>query len=77
NNGKCKYVGVCPVYNGKLKEKDKPAFLYRNVFCERGYKGWNACKRYLVAQYNIEPPDYLLPEDKETTEDIVTRISKL
>ena len=76
NNRKCKYAGVCPVFNGKLNEKDKPTFMYRNIFCERGNKGWNACKRYQVAQYNIDLPENLFPGDSRTIEEIVANTSK-
>lgn len=51
NLGKlCKYSGECPVYRKKNKTLKKPIFLVRNVFCNRGYKGWNNCKRYLALE---------------------------
>ncbi len=43
---KCKYAGECPVFKGTLKVKEHPLFLLRNVFCNRGRKGWQNCTRF-------------------------------
>ena len=43
----CKYAKDCSVYQNKNKNIKKPIFLIRNVFCNRGLKGWSNCKRYL------------------------------
>ena len=42
----CKYAGECPVYQDEIKDLGKPIFLVRNVFCNRGIKGWSNCKRF-------------------------------
>lgn len=48
NLGKrCKYAKGCSVYQDKNNGLKKPVFLVRNVFCNRGSKGWNNCLRFL------------------------------
>ena len=42
----CKYAQECPVYQDKVKDIGKPIFLIRNVFCNRGIKGWSNCARF-------------------------------
>ncbi len=46
----CKYARGCPVYMDGVKDMDKPVFLVRNVFCNRGIKGWGNCKRFLALE---------------------------
>ncbi len=62
---KCKYAEKCIIYKKVPKEFDQPKFLIHNVFCHRGYKGWNACKRYQVYETNNEPSDDILPGNSE------------
>ncbi|MFW6370490.1 MAG: hypothetical protein ACOC10_04715 [Bacteroidota bacterium] len=51
NLGKlCKYARECSVYKNNNNELKKPVFLIRNVFCNRGAKGWNNCLRYTSYQ---------------------------
>lgn len=71
---KCKYAEKCPVYAGALKEADKPVFLYHNVFCLAGSKGWHACKRYHVYEEGIDPTESTLPENNEPVEDIIKHL---
>ncbi len=48
NLGKlCKYASKCTVYQNSNSELKKPVFLIRNVFCNRGGKGWYNCLRFL------------------------------
>ncbi len=48
NLGKlCKHSKRCSVYQDNNSEINKPVFLIRNVFCNRGAKGWNNCFRFL------------------------------
>lgn len=42
----CKYAKECPAYQDKIKDIGKPIFLIRNVFCNRGMKGWSNCVRF-------------------------------
>lgn len=46
----CKYANDCSVYQNKNKNIKKPVFLVRNVFCNRGLKGWSNCKKYLALE---------------------------
>lgn len=46
----CIYASDCPVYQKRTKVLGKPVFLVRNVFCNRGIKGWKNCKRYLALE---------------------------
>ena len=50
----CKYASECPVYNGQVEDLRTPHFLIRNVFCNRGIKGWKNCKRFVLLEENAE-----------------------
>lgn len=43
----CQYIKTCPIYQGMEDLNGTPLVIYKNVFCNRGYKGWNNCERYL------------------------------
>jgi len=48
----CKYIKTCPVYQGKEETNGTPLTIYKNVFCNRGLRGWGNCKHYLEYQLN-------------------------
>lgn len=58
---RCKYAGQCAVYQNKNKEIDKPLFLVRNVFCNRGPKGWYNCQRFLAYEEQKPVSDEMTP----------------
>ncbi len=59
NLGKlCKHAKRCSVYQDTNNEINKPVFLIRNVFCNRGVKGWNNCLRF----FNYEKGDVVREE---------------
>lgn len=70
---KCNYAEKCPVFSGELKEDEKPTFLYHNIFCKAGYRGWNACKRYNIYELGITPDVAILPENNEPVEVLMKR----
>jgi len=72
-NRKCKYAEKCIVYTDSEKVTGNPEFLVHNVFCNRGFKGWNACKRYQIYELDIDPPKDLLPGNIESIEDILSK----
>ena len=43
---KCKFAGECPLYHGKGIPGNMDQTILRNVFCYRGFKGWNNCAKY-------------------------------
>jgi hypothetical protein len=43
----CQYAKTCPVYQGEEETKGVTLTIYKNVFCNRGFKGWNNCKHFL------------------------------
>lgn len=57
----CKYAAECTVYQNENNEIEKPIFLVRNVFCNRGIKGWQNCKRYLAYEKGETVPDTMTP----------------
>ncbi len=57
----CKYAGECSVYQNENNEVKKPIFLVRNVFCNRGAKGWTNCKRFQLYETGQPVPDDLTP----------------
>jgi len=58
----CKYAGECTVYQDENKEIEKPIFLVRNVFCNRGKKGWYNCQRFLAYEEGKEVPESMTPQ---------------
>lgn len=50
----CQFAKECPVYQGDLIIDKISPFLLKNVFCNRGYKGWSNCERYKQAETGIE-----------------------
>jgi len=43
---RCHFAKTCPLHKGEEKTKDMPLLLFRNVFCNRGMKGWKNCSRF-------------------------------
>lgn len=58
---RCKYAEECPVYQNEIKTLGKPIYLIRNVFCNRGQKGWNNCKRYLALEQGQKVEEEMTP----------------
>ena len=50
---RCQFAKECPLFQGKEKTKIELS-LFRNVFCNRGYKGWKNCDRYVELTENKE-----------------------
>lgn len=50
--GRCKFSKDCAIYHG-VESIAMDLMIYRNVFCNRGPKGWNNCKKY-IERINIE-----------------------
>lgn len=42
----CKYANECLVYKGEIDTKVSSTTIIRNVFCNRGIKGWSNCKKF-------------------------------
>ncbi|MBI9066267.1 MAG: hypothetical protein JEZ09_03170 [Salinivirgaceae bacterium] len=42
---KCKYSNDCPIFLGSDKSIVLDLMVYKNVFCNRGEKGWSNCKK--------------------------------
>lgn len=43
---RCQFAKECPIFLGELKVSETPLLIFRNVFCNRGLKGWKNCKRF-------------------------------
>lgn len=43
----CQYRKTCPIYNGEKEINGDSLVIYKNVFCHRGFKGWNNCEQFL------------------------------
>jgi hypothetical protein len=43
---RCEFAPDCPLFQGEEETKIELS-LFRNVFCNRGYKGWKNCSRYV------------------------------
>ncbi len=51
--GKCKYNKECSVYQGIDTPENMSLMIYKNVFCNRGEKGWSGCKKYEQLTNNL------------------------
>jgi hypothetical protein len=58
---RCPYAKECPVYQEKLLIDRISPFLIKNVFCNRGYKGWKNCERFKLADEGSEVPPTATP----------------
>jgi len=62
---KCEYTDDCTVFNSKEETNGTPVYIYRNVFCNRGYKGWKNCEQYIEYKLNTIPKDQrMMSENK-------------
>ncbi len=43
----CKYIKICPIYQGKEETNVASLSIYKNVFCIRGMRGWKNCEQFL------------------------------
>lgn len=62
---RCPHATTCPVFQGKLAIKRVPLMLIKNVFCNRGIKGWKNCKRFQLAEAGDEIPLTATPYSKQ------------
>ena len=60
-NSLCQFAKECPVYDGTLVIERISPFLLKNVFCNRGFKGWKNCERYKLAETGLEVPENSTP----------------
>jgi len=61
---RCGYAEECPVYRGETEVKDISLHLLRNVFCNRGKKGWSNCSRYTLLERGAEAGPEINPYSK-------------
>jgi hypothetical protein len=62
---RCRYAEECPVYEGRTVVKEMPLHLLRNVFCNRGKKGWKNCARYNLLDEGKEVRDTVHPYSEQ------------
>lgn len=43
---RCRFAVECSIFKGEEKISKTPLMIYRNVFCNRGIKGWKNCVRF-------------------------------
>lgn len=58
---RCKYANECPVFQEKNNTIDKPIYIIKNVFCNRGIKGWSICKRFQLLEEETKVDDAITP----------------
>ena len=65
NSGRrCKYADECPVYNNRIEGLETPIHILRNVFCNRGRRGWENCVRYQLYESKQEVPETATPYNR-------------
>lgn len=50
---RCIYANNCPIYSGDNFPGGMPPYLYKNVFCNRGIRGWKNCDTYIYKEGEI------------------------
>lgn len=48
NSNICTHSNQCSLYHEKTDIKGKHLIIYKNVFCQRGIRGWKNCKIYFI-----------------------------
>jgi hypothetical protein len=43
---RCQFASNCEIFQGKTIVSKTPLPVFRNVFCNRGMKGWKNCERF-------------------------------
>jgi len=61
----CPYSKTCPVYCETFIVDQVSPFLIKNVFCNRGPKGWNNCERFKIKEQGVEVPPTATPYKKQ------------
>ncbi len=62
---RCPFSSNCPVFHGTLIVEKAPLMLIKNVFCNRGIKGWKNCVRFQLAETEDEVPSTATPYKKQ------------
>ena len=57
----CPFAKSCPVYQEKLIIEHMSSYLIKNVFCNRGHKGWKNCMRFKLAAEGADIPPAATP----------------
>jgi len=57
----CPFAKECPVYHGRIQVEDISLHLIKNVFCNRGKRGWMNCNRYRIAIIGDDIPAAATP----------------
>jgi len=52
---RCRFAEECPIFKGELKVSETPLPIFRNVFCNRGMKGWKNCDRFIELDKKYPP----------------------
>jgi hypothetical protein len=48
SNNICQFADKCPIFQGLEKPQNATLLVHRNVFCNRGQRGWKNCDRFLA-----------------------------
>ena len=64
----CPYSKSCPVFRGETVVENISSFLIKNVFCNRGNKGWKNCERFRIQEAGGDVPDSVTPYKQKVTE---------
>ncbi|RIJ47546.1 hypothetical protein D1614_13205 [Maribellus luteus] len=56
---RCRFARECDIFQGKVAV-NTPLPIYRNVFCNRGIKGWKNCEKYneLITENRITEKNF-------------------
>ncbi|MBN1185255.1 MAG: hypothetical protein JXB49_23420 [Bacteroidales bacterium] len=72
----CKNYETCPIFTGRLLDKEITAKSYKAQYCNAGPAGWNNCKRYQVKEKTGKCPPDLLPNSMKSIEEIIQNMDQ-
>ncbi len=58
----CKYADRCSVYQESYSGFSTPIHIIKNVFCNRGIRGWENCQRYRLYEQGEDVAPDLPPQ---------------
>ncbi len=72
---KCESADACPIFSGLLKDREFTTKSYRSLFCESSEGQRNECRRWQCKEKYGSVPSDLLPNAKETVEELGKKFS--
>lgn len=75
---RCPKTEKCPLFQGEILVSNVAQQIYMDLFCTKGEKGRNRCKRFLLSHELNGPVSVeVMPNDERSLEELVRQYKKL